>query len=140
MAKSKKQTKEKSKEVSKDDPMAKLPKEQQQKLKQIKSKIDKFTKKATEKFEKYIMGIALLPPPKPEEGKKVDKDLINVLVLVDDSEPTKMSKGELGEKLGSIIEGMGKEIDENIKTETILLSEVWQNWLLKNQKMMRIIN
>ncbi|MBW2996531.1 hypothetical protein KY332_04495 [Candidatus Woesearchaeota archaeon] len=109
----------------------KIPKEMEKKLKAIKTKLDKFSKKIVEKFEKYIMGVALLPPPRPQkeakEEKKVDKNAIRVLVLIDDSEPTKMTKAELKEKLSTIIESMAKEVDEKIKPDTILLSELWQN-------------
>src|SRR3989344_3988975 len=45
--------------------LAKLPPDVQEKLKGIKVKLEKFQKKALEKFDKYIVGIALLPPPKP---------------------------------------------------------------------------
>jgi len=93
----------------------KLPKDAQKKLKDIKKKLDKFQKKVLEKFDKYIMGIALLPPeralPKeqipdslknlPEFQKKQEepnKDHINVLVLVDDSDSKQMAKFELKEK------------------------------------------
>jgi len=105
----------------------KIPKEVEEKLKQIKEKLDKFSKKIIEKFEKYIIGVALLPPPRPKEGEKADKEKISVLVLIDDSEPTKMSKAELRDKLVAIIGTTAKEIDENILPETILLSELWQN-------------
>ena len=107
--------------------MPKIPKEVQQKLKQIKTKLDKFSKKVVDKFDKYIMGIALLPPPKPKEGEKPDKNLINVLVLIDDSEPHKMTKRELMEKLSTIIASIAKDIDEKIKPDTMLLSELWQS-------------
>ncbi len=104
-----------------------LPKEVQEKLQQIKAKLDKFQKKIIEKFDKYIIGVALLPPPKPREGEKIDKDIISVLVLVDDSDSKKMSKFELKDKLTSIILSIGKEIDKNIAPETVILSELWQN-------------
>ena len=55
-------------------PESKLPREVQEKLKVIKDKLDRFQKKVLEKFDKYIMGIALLPPPKPQEGKKPEKE------------------------------------------------------------------
>ena len=48
----------------------KLPKDVQEKLKAIKTKLDKFQKQVLEKFDKYIAGITLLPPPKPEEQKE----------------------------------------------------------------------
>ncbi len=125
-AKSKKSKKEeKATEEAPEAP--KIPKEVQEKLKKIKTKLDKFSKKIVSKFEKYILGVALLPPPKPKEGEKPEKDKINVLVLVDDTEPHKMSKAELREKLTTIIKSIAKEIDEKIQPETILLSELWQN-------------
>ena len=45
---------------------SKLPKEAQEKLRDIKTKLDKFKEAALAKFDKYIMGIALLPPPAPQ--------------------------------------------------------------------------
>lgn len=41
--------------------LEKLPKDVQEKLKSIKTKLDKFQKRILEKFDKYIVGIALLP-------------------------------------------------------------------------------
>ena len=41
----------------------KLPKEAEKKLKELKAKLDSFQEKVVKKFDKYIMGIALLPPP-----------------------------------------------------------------------------
>ncbi len=46
---------------------SKLPKEAQEKLRDIKKKLDKFKSVALAKFDKYIMGIALLPPPMPQQ-------------------------------------------------------------------------
>lgn len=120
----------------------KLSPEVKKRLLQVKQKLDKFKKEVTEKFDKYIVGIALLPPPKPEPGKEIkpeDKDKLNVLVLVDDSEPHKMSKGELKEKLSTIIENVAKETDKNISTETILLSEVWQNCYDAKYELLQLI-
>jgi len=111
----------------------KLPKDVQEKLKAIKTKLDKFQKKALEKFDNYIAGITLLPPQKPEEQegqkelKPEDKDKINVLVLVDDSDSRKMSKFELKDKLSVIIGDIAQEIDKNIVPQTVILSELWQN-------------
>ena len=116
-----------------------LPKEVQEKLKQIKTKLDKFQKKIVEKFDKYIIGVALLPPPKPREGEKIDKDLISVLVLVDDSDSKKMSKFDLKDKLTSIILNIGKEIDKNIAPETVILSELWQNCYDAKYELLQLI-
>jgi len=139
MAKKQKKSNEKEKEEA--GPLAKLPKDVQEKLKAIKTKLDKFQKKILDKFDKYIMGIALLPPPKdsgpmpgmpnlnPEqkpEKKDLDKDKINVLVLVDDSDSQKMSKYELKDKLTTILSNIAQEIDKNLVTQTVILSELWQ--------------
>jgi uncharacterized protein (UPF0332 family) len=117
----------------------KIPKEVQEKLKQIKTKLDKFSKKTIEKFDKYIMGVSLLPPPKPKEGEKIDKNRIDVLVLINDTEPTKMTKRELREKLSTIIDGIAKDIDPNIKQDTVLLSEVWQSCYDGKYDLLRLI-
>jgi uncharacterized protein (UPF0332 family)/predicted nucleotidyltransferase len=101
-----------------------LPKEAKEKLEAIKRKIEKFQTEIVKKFDKYIMGVALLPPSKDEKDQ-INKDQINVLVLIDDSDSTKMSKEELKEKLSTIIIGVGKEIDPNINSEVVILSEVW---------------
>lgn len=104
-----------------------LPKDAQKKLADIKKKLDKFSKKVVAKFDTYIKGVVLLPPPKPKEGEKVDTSIIDVMVLVDDSDSKKMSKYELRERIQKIIIGIAKETDENIRPDAVLLSEVWQN-------------
>ncbi len=112
-----------------------IPPELQEKLAQVKDKLDKFQKLIIEKFDKYILSVALMPPPKaqpgmlPEELAKLEqeKDKVHILVLVDDSEPTKMSKFELREKLFTIIDKTAKDIDEKLLPQTLLVSELWQN-------------
>lgn len=106
--------------------LPKLSKEAEKKLKELKKKLDKFSKQVRSKFSKYIIGVALLPPPRAESGK-VDKEKVNVLVLVDDSDSKKMSKQELRAKIGSIVNDVAKNIDKNIVPEVIILSELWQN-------------
>ena len=116
--------------------LEKLPKDVQEKLKSIKTKLDKFQKKTIEKFDKYIVGITLLPPPKVAEQQQglqlnaqqpADKDKISVLVLVDDFDSKKMSKFELKDKLSVIISNIAKEIDKNLIPQVVILSELWQN-------------
>ncbi len=129
MPKEEKKVKEKEDEKKEEElpeELKNLPPEVQKKLKDIKEKIEKFQKKVVDKFDKYIMGIALLPPDKPKEGEK-PSEKINVLVLVDDTDSQKMTKEELKEKLTTIIAGMAKEVDENISPQTIILSELWQD-------------
>ncbi|GIU69721.1 MAG: hypothetical protein KatS3mg002_0957 [Candidatus Woesearchaeota archaeon] len=109
-----------------------LPPEAQKRLLEIKEKIDRFQNKAMEKFSDYILGIALMQPPKPEKDengneKPVDKNKIYLMVLIDDSDSTKMSKEELKEKLSTIMQSLAHEVDKNLEVETILLTEVWQS-------------
>ena len=123
----------------------KLPKDVQEKLKGIKTKLEKFQKKILDKFDKYIAGVALMPPPKEgeqnEEGQKqpVDKDKINVLVLVDDSDSKKMSKQELKEKLTAIMDNLAKEVDKNLMPQTVMLSELWQNCYDGKHELLQLI-
>ncbi|OYT31856.1 hypothetical protein B6U93_02860 [Candidatus Woesearchaeota archaeon ex4484_78] len=153
MAKKKKEEKEKKKETKKEagkkesSALDKLPPEVKEKLKAIKEKLDKFQKAIIEKFEQYIVGISLLPPPKThkaeseEEKKKLQemKDKFHVLVLIDDSEPTKMSKAELKNKISAILSATAKEIDPKIVPQTLLLSELWQNCYDQKYELLKVI-
>ncbi len=100
-----------------------IPDEAKKKLEHIKNKIDKFKDKLLEKFEENILGIALLPPSKDDEKK----EKINLLILVDDADSKKMSKDELRDKLTELINAIGKETDESLNPETLLLTDLWQN-------------
>ncbi|PIN79030.1 hypothetical protein COV16_05195 [Candidatus Woesearchaeota archaeon CG10_big_fil_rev_8_21_14_0_10_34_8] len=104
-----------------------LPKEAQEKLKQIKDKLDKFQKIVVNKFGKYIAGVGLLPPQRDKAGKPINTDKINVIVLVDDTDSKKMSKLELRDKLQGIVEKIAKDIDKNIVPDVVIYSEVWQS-------------
>ena len=152
-----------------------LPPDAKKRLLDIKAKLDSFKVKLLEKFDKYVIGISLLPPsrkqesdfsqlripttlgmpapekpilPKLPKGDKIavaapgvqqaakspeadkqafDQETINCLILVDDSDSKKMSKLELRDKLSRIMESMATEVDKNLKPQTLLLSELWQN-------------
>ena len=136
--------------------ISKLPTDVQEKLKTIKVKLEKFQKRVLEKFDKYIVGIALMPPPKPEElqqlqqmqspqaqplpeAKPEDKDRIHVLVLVDDSDSRTMSKLELKDKLTAIVASIGTEVDPNITPQTLILSELWQNCFDGKYELLQLI-
>jgi len=100
----------------------KLSKEAQERLDRIKGTLDKFSGKVRAKFEDYTMGISLLPPSQEEQ----DKDKINVLVLMDDSESNKMSKVELQQRLQTLVTQQATEVDKKLNPEVLLLSELWQ--------------
>jgi len=135
---------------------SKLPKDAQEKLRDIKTKLEKFREAILAKFDKYIMGIALLPPPMPQQpgmfapgqlpptlqpqmqpqpGETADgaaqppqpPDQVNIIVLIDDSDSKKMTKDELKTKLSTIIQGMASEIDKKLAIQCIILTEVWQS-------------
>ncbi|MBT3720563.1 hypothetical protein HN789_00655 [archaeon] len=126
-----------------------ISKDAKDKLEKIKKELELFKKQVLAKFDKYIMGITLLPPQKqfpgpqgqpfptmpgvPARGMPTmqqpapNKDAVSILILVDDSDSKKMSKFELKTKLGQIIYKMAQDIDKTIVPETIILSELWQN-------------
>ncbi|MEK6835112.1 MAG: hypothetical protein AABX61_02510, partial [Nanoarchaeota archaeon] len=99
----------------------KIPDELKKKFEQLKIKLDKFKKRVLKDFNEYVIGIALLPP------KEENKDAINILVLVDDSDSKKMNKFELKDKLSNIIAKFAEEIDKNMHIETLILSELKEN-------------
>jgi len=135
----KKKSKNKKKQDSKEEELLKtLPDDAKEKINEIKKKLDKFQKQVVKKFDKYISGIALLPPSKDEKGE-VNKEDINALVLVDDSDSKTMEKEELKEKLSTIIIGIAKDVDKNIKPEVVILSELWQNCYDGKYEMLQMI-
>ncbi|MBI2507504.1 hypothetical protein HYV89_00975 [Candidatus Woesearchaeota archaeon] len=90
-------------------------------LQEAKAKIDKFQKNLLKKFDKYIAGIALLPPKKEDKGK------VDLFVLFDDSDSKKMHKLELKDRLFSITKSIAEEADKNFVVELALLSELKQD-------------
>src|SRR3989344_1228838 len=117
-----------------------LPKEARQKLEDIKKKLELLKTEVLKKFDKYIVGVSLLPPqqsqappPNAEPGANApqvpppDNEKINVLILIDDSDSQSMSKVELKTKLTQIIEKAAQDIDPNLNPMTVILSELWQN-------------
>ena len=99
----------------------KIPEDLKKKFEQLKLKLDKFKKLVLKEFSQYILGIALLPP------KQDDKNSINVLVLVDDTDTKKMSKFELQDKLSKIINKFSKDVDKNMNPEVLLLGQLREN-------------
>ncbi len=144
-----------------------LPKEAQQRLKEIKASLDKFREQLLKKFDKYVIGLALLPPQlspqqleslPPEVQQAVQKqpaqhvtvqaqvkaqeppkDTINVVVLVDDSDSKKMTKQELKEKLSAIIAQLASDVDKKISVQTIILSELWQSCFDGKYDLLRLV-
>ncbi len=104
----------------------KLPADAQKKLKDMKKKLNRFREKLLKKFEEYVAGVALLPPEKAEQGKEVNKDQVNVLVLIDDTDSRRMTKLELKDRLNKIIVKYAEEVDKNFKVQVVIYSDLWQ--------------
>ncbi len=102
-------------------------------LQEAKAKIDKFQKNLLKKFDKYVAGIALLPPKKEDKGK------VDLLVLFDDSDSKKMHKLELRDRLFSISKSIAEEIDKNFVVEIALLSELKQDCFDSKWELMGLV-
>jgi len=111
-------------QIREEQVLSQLPPEVQEKLKAIKAKLESFKTKVLDKYEKYTMGIALMPPPqKPEDTKPEDKDKIHVLLLIDDSD--QKAREDLL-KLPPSISEIAKNIDSNLEPHILPVSELWQ--------------
>lgn len=97
-----------------------IPDEIKAKFEELKNKLEKFKKALLDKFDKYIMGLALMPPLKDSKNKND----INVFVLVDDSDSKDVAKFDLKDRLIKVVEKIAKDIDSNIKPEVMLNFEL----------------
>ncbi|MEK6953237.1 MAG: hypothetical protein AABX29_09575 [Nanoarchaeota archaeon] len=97
-----------------------IPDEIKAKFEELKNKLEKFKKEILSKFDKYIMGLSLMPPLKDSKDKKE----INVFILVDDSDSKDVAKFDLKDRLIKVIEKIAKEVDPNIKPEVMLNTEL----------------
>ena len=99
-----------------------IPPEMKEKLKSLKSNLDKFKNEVIKKYEKYVIGIALLPPNK--EAKEEEKDKINVFVLMDDSDAIKLELEKSKEDIFGNIEKIAKEVNKDLVVQLITLGEL----------------
>lgn len=130
---------------------ADMPNDAKKKLEDIKVKLDEYQKKLLEKFEEYIMGVALLPPTRVEdvekaENRKLDQkeatkvqQRINVLILIDDADSKKMSKEELKKKLTHIMTQMAHDVDKNLVPQCVIITELWQACYDAKYEMLQMI-
>lgn len=111
-------------------PDQQLPKAEQEKLKALKKKLDKFQEVVTDKLKHYVLGVAILPPPKdPQNPNKPPEnpDDVHILVLVDDSDSMKMNKLELKDQLQAKADEMAGKIDKHFVPQVMILTELWQS-------------
>ena len=95
------------------DYQIKIPEEVKARYEALKNKLESFKKELLKKFDKYVLGIALLPPEKPptedeskptEKEKEEIKNKINILILVDDSDSKNIESFGLRDKLFAVVE------------------------------------
>ncbi|MBT3395295.1 hypothetical protein HOA59_02980 [archaeon] len=98
--------------------------EMKKRQKQLKTKLDKFKIQITKNFKKEIIGIAILPPKKAQDPKKENKQQINVLVLIDDSNSKTIPDFKLKDKIAKEITKTAEKIDKNINLEIMITSEL----------------
>ncbi|MBI1972406.1 hypothetical protein HYS50_00180 [Candidatus Woesearchaeota archaeon] len=91
--------------------------ELKKKFEALKSQLEKFKKKGLEKH-KEIIGISLLPP------EKKDSEINDILVLVDDTGDIKENKFDFRDKIAASLDKIAKEIDKNLKPQTLILTEL----------------
>ncbi len=60
-------------------------------------------------------------------GEKAGEEKIQILVVVDDTTSTKMTKDELYQKFSTIIKQIGEEVDKDMVCQSMLLTDIWQN-------------
>jgi predicted nucleotidyltransferase/uncharacterized protein (UPF0332 family) len=103
----------------------------QKHFEQMQQSLEAYKEKLFSRFQDYVLGMAVLPKRDPnalpdELKQQYDPNGVSTLILLDDSETKRLSKQELKEKLSGIFTEQAKEIDENIKPEILLLSELWE--------------
>ena len=119
---------------------ANLSEEAKQKLEQMKGKLEKFKDELLSKFENYLVGVALLPPPKEgQDGEKVDKNKVNVLVVVDDSDSIRQNKQELKEKVERAVQKRAEKIDKNLAPQVMMQGELWMSCLDQKYDILQLI-
>ncbi|MGM5482652.1 MAG: nucleotidyltransferase domain-containing protein [Nanobdellota archaeon] len=112
---------------SKQDP-ANMSEDAKKKLEQMKEKLEKFKDSLLKKFDNYLVGVALLPPQKEgENGEKPDKNKINVLVVVDDSDSLKQNRQEVKEKIEKAVTKRAEKVDKNISAQVMMQGELWMS-------------
>ncbi len=115
----KSKTKNESKENNMNIPNLDIPPEAREKLEKIKKTVEDFKDKVLEKFDEYVLGMALLPPD-PKEKEK-----IRVLILIDDMD-SKIPKEQLKTKVEEVIGSIASKVDKDLQPKIVLLSLLWE--------------
>ncbi|MBI5797666.1 hypothetical protein HZA98_02050 [Candidatus Woesearchaeota archaeon] len=112
--------------------LPKLTKEQEERVKKVKEKLDKFKEKCLAKIED-ITGISILPPMPQQtlppavartEGAQPNPNELQIFILIDDAKVEGLAKGNLIIKTTDEATKIAKEIDELFKPQIMLISEL----------------
>ena len=106
-----------------DKALEQVPADQKERLETIKTSMDAFKDKIVNRLEGYVMGVSLLPPAEDDKNK----EFINALVLIDDTDSTKIPKEQLAEKTQKVVDEVAATVDEKLKPQALLLSQLWQH-------------
>jgi len=113
-----------------DVPPIEIPEDLKKKFEELKTKLEKFKDQAI-KEHKEIIGITILPPPKENidkaTGKKIDKNIIDVLVLVDAVAVETKDLFQFRKSVFSSLDKIALSIDKNIRPQPLLVEELKEN-------------
>ncbi|MDD5254208.1 MAG: hypothetical protein PHG05_03865 [Candidatus Nanoarchaeia archaeon] len=122
----KKSSKESSNNKLPEDSLKKEDAEKFKEQEQLKKDLNQFKKEVLKKFDKYVLGICLLSKELPEELQnefyKANKDLVNIFLLIDDSDSKKMTKEELNARITKIIIEVSSTVNKKFNAIPMLLS------------------
>jgi uncharacterized protein (UPF0332 family)/predicted nucleotidyltransferase len=106
-----------------------LPEEAKAGFKEIRETIESFQANLFKEPHEQIKGLALLPPSKTKDDKgneTVDKNTINVLVLIDDNNPETANK--LYQSEPKRIEAIAKKTSDRLAARVVFVNQLWMEF------------
>lgn len=136
------------------DPLQPLDSQVQEEIKkkfdQIKKDLEKFKDLLLKDYKKNLVGVVLLPPKQPDKnfqplypGEKppeIDKNAIDVLVLLSNPADKKVNKYDFADRVSIEAGKMVKGINDNIKPQVLLLDELKENCFDGKYELLRLIS
>src|SRR3989344_3248585 len=126
-----------------------IQEEIKKKFDQIKKDLDKFKDLLLKDYRKNLVGVALLPPKQIDKnfqplypGEKpevVDKDAIDVLVLLSNPADKKVNKYDFADKVSIEAGKLVKNVNEKIKPQVLLLDELKENCFDGKYELLKLI-
>src|SRR3989338_242096 len=136
------------------DPLQPLDSQVQEEIKkkfdQIKKDLEKFKDLLLKDYKKNLVGVVLLPPKQPDKNFKplypgekppeIDKNAIDVLVLLSNPADKKVNKYDFADRVSIEAGKMVKGINDNIKPQVLLLDELKENCFDGKYELLRLIS